>query len=204
MRDTGSRGAWGLGDGFSRPVALSADLPTCPSAHLPICRPTYLTYSPFLSYKYKLGVFSDPFLGLTGRRCTYPLTPHFYPASCICRIPEWPDGSGPRSRASGAGIKRTHLPDSRTAESPWRSRVLLAYIQEALKRARYELIEDEEPYYGEIPELPGVWATGKTLEECRENLLQAVEDWLLFSIANGFPIPPIGGITLHGPEKATA
>ena len=35
--------------------------------------------------------------------------------------------------------------------------VLTEYIDEALKRARYELIEDEEtPYYGEVPELPGV------------------------------------------------
>ena len=42
--------------------------------------------------------------------------------------------------------------------------MLLEYIEEALRRARYEIIEDEEPYYGEIPELQGVWATGRTLE----------------------------------------
>ena len=35
--------------------------------------------------------------------------------------------------------------------------MLLEYIEEALRRARYEIIEDEEPYYGEIPELQGVW-----------------------------------------------
>jgi hypothetical protein len=34
--------------------------------------------------------------------------------------------------------------------------MLLEYIQEALKRARYEIIDDEEPYYGEVPELQGV------------------------------------------------
>jgi Uncharacterised protein family (UPF0150). len=42
--------------------------------------------------------------------------------------------------------------------------MLTEYIQEALRRARYEIIDDEEPYYGEVPELQGVWATGKTLE----------------------------------------
>jgi hypothetical protein len=40
------------------------------------------------------------------------------------------------------------------------------YIEAALARAKYELLRDEEePYYGEIPELKGVWATGRTLEE---------------------------------------
>ena len=42
--------------------------------------------------------------------------------------------------------------------------MLTEYIEEALSRARYEIIEDEEPYYGEVRELQGVWATGKTLE----------------------------------------
>ena len=48
--------------------------------------------------------------------------------------------------------------------------MLIQYIQAALERAKYEIIDDEEPYYGEVPELEGVWATGKTLEECRRNL----------------------------------
>ena len=54
--------------------------------------------------------------------------------------------------------------------------MLTQYLQAALDRARYEIIEDEEPFYGEVPELPGVWATGKTLEECRRNLASALED----------------------------
>ena len=29
--------------------------------------------------------------------------------------------------------------------------MIIEYIQEALQRAHYELIKDEEPYYGEIP-----------------------------------------------------
>jgi len=65
------------------------------------------------------------------------------------------------------------------------------YIEAAMRRAHYEKIDDEEPYYGEIPGFKGVWATGKTLEECRQHLIQALEDWILFSIANGFPIPKI-------------
>ena len=60
--------------------------------------------------------------------------------------------------------------------------MLLQYIQTALEYAHYGIIEDEEPFYGEVPALPGVWATGKTLEECRRNLAEAIEDWVLFSI----------------------
>jgi len=91
-----------------------------------------------------------------------------------------------------------------TIESEEVGKMLIAYIQEALERARYELIEDEEPYYGEVPELAGVWATGKTLEACRRNLAEAIEDWVLFSIAKGLPIPALGQVAIHLPEKIPA
>ena len=67
--------------------------------------------------------------------------------------------------------------------------MLTEYVQAALDRAQYEPIEDEEPFYGEVPGLDGVWASGKTLEQCRTELVSAVEDWLLFSLAKGLPIP---------------
>jgi len=79
--------------------------------------------------------------------------------------------------------------------------MLTQYIQSALDHAHYEIIEDEEPYYGEVASLEGVWATGKTLEECRRNLAAAIEDWLLFSVAKGLPIPSLGETTLRLPEK---
>ena len=53
--------------------------------------------------------------------------------------------------------------------------MLIEYVEDALKRASYSIIEDDEPYYGEIEDLPAVWATGKTLEECRENLKETLE-----------------------------
>ena len=70
--------------------------------------------------------------------------------------------------------------------------MLTEYVEEALRRARYEKIEDEEPYYGEVGELRGVWATGKTLEECRSNLKEVIEGWILLSIKRGLEIPPLG------------
>jgi predicted RNase H-like HicB family nuclease len=78
--------------------------------------------------------------------------------------------------------------------------MLTNYIQKALDNARYEIIEDEEPYYGEVPGLDGVWATGPTLETCRKHLAAALEDWLVFSIAKGFPVPAIDGISIELPQ----
>jgi predicted RNase H-like HicB family nuclease len=80
--------------------------------------------------------------------------------------------------------------------------MLIEYIQEALRRARYELIEDEEPYYGEIPDLKGVWATGKTLEECRENLKDVVEGWILVSLRKELPIPTLGTFEIREVQVA--
>ena len=65
------------------------------------------------------------------------------------------------------------------------------YIQAALDLAHYEMIEDEEPFYGEIGVLQGVWATGQTLEECRRNLAETIEGWILVRIRNNLDIPKI-------------
>ena len=71
------------------------------------------------------------------------------------------------------------------------------YIEEAMKRAHYEIIEDEEPYYGEIRELKGVWATGKTLEECRNNLREVLEEWIIINLNRGIKLPKLGNISLE-------
>jgi len=81
--------------------------------------------------------------------------------------------------------------------------MLTEYIEEALRRARYEMIDDEEPYYGEVPELRGVWATGKTLEECRRNLKEVIEGWLVISIKKGLPVPRLGNLVVED-VKVTA
>ena len=75
--------------------------------------------------------------------------------------------------------------------------MLVEYIEEALKKARYELIDNPEPYYGEIRKLRGVWATGKTLEECRRNLAEVVEGWLIVRLRKGLSIPPLGRIRVE-------
>ena len=70
--------------------------------------------------------------------------------------------------------------------------MIVEYIEAALERARYEIIEDEEPYYGEVSGLDGAWATGKTLEECRHNLAEVIDGWIVVRLRKGLPIPSIG------------
>lgn len=75
--------------------------------------------------------------------------------------------------------------------------MIVEYIHAALAKAHYEMIPDEEPYYGEIPDLSGVYATGKTLEECRENLAEVIDGWLIIRLRRGMSIPPIQGISIE-------
>jgi predicted RNase H-like HicB family nuclease len=83
--------------------------------------------------------------------------------------------------------------------------MLTEYIEEALKRAHYEMINDpDEPYYGEVPELPGVWANAKTLETCRENLKEVVEGWILLSIKKALPLPKLGDVEIKEIQEEAA
>ena len=69
--------------------------------------------------------------------------------------------------------------------------MLTSYIQSALRKAKYKILEEGE-YYGEIPGFQGVWASAGTLEECREKLSNALETWLLFRISRNLKVPKVG------------
>ena len=74
--------------------------------------------------------------------------------------------------------------------------MLTKYIESAMKRASYEIIMDEEPYYGEISILKGVWSTGKTLEECKKNLQEALEDYIIISLERHLSLPEVDNISV--------
>ncbi len=75
------------------------------------------------------------------------------------------------------------------------------YIRKALEKAKYEIIKDKEPYYTQIEELPGVWATGKTLEECRRKLAEVIEGWILVRVKKGLPIPSLEKCRIEQPKE---
>jgi len=61
--------------------------------------------------------------------------------------------------------------------------MLTEYVQNKMERAKYKIIEDGT-YFGAIPELRGVWANSKTLEGCRKELREVLEEWLLLKISS--------------------
>ncbi len=80
--------------------------------------------------------------------------------------------------------------------------MLTNYIQAAMRQAHYEILPDGEGYFGSIPDLQGVWANAETLEACREELREVLEEWILIGLKMGHSIPQIDGIELNVKEDA--
>ena len=74
--------------------------------------------------------------------------------------------------------------------------MILEYSQAALRHAKYEILPDDGSYYGEIPECPGVYANATTLEDCRDELREVLDGWVLFRVHRNLPLPVIDGIEL--------
>ena len=64
--------------------------------------------------------------------------------------------------------------------------MLSKYIQAALRHAKYEILADDGTYFGEIPDCNGVYANSGTLEKCREELREVLEEWVLFEFIRIF------------------
>ena len=65
-----------------------------------------------------------------------------------------------------------------------------------MQKAKYEILPDDGTYYGEIPGFKGLYANANTLEECRDELEEVLEEWIFISIAKGLPIPKVDNIEL--------
>jgi len=65
--------------------------------------------------------------------------------------------------------------------------MLATYLDQAMEMAVYEIIEDEDTYWGGIPGLQGAWAGHATPEGCRRELREALSDWLALRLWLGLP-----------------
>ena len=74
--------------------------------------------------------------------------------------------------------------------------MLSEYLLAVMNRATFEVIDDDRSFYGRIPNLEGVWANAATLEDCRAELKQVLEEWLLLRLSERLSIPEIDGIDL--------
>jgi len=81
--------------------------------------------------------------------------------------------------------------------------MLLEYIQGALEGAEYKKLEDGT-WYAEIDGFEGVWANGHTVEECRNELVQVLEEWLILKIRDKDPVPKVKGIDITVHASAVA
>ena len=75
--------------------------------------------------------------------------------------------------------------------------MLSDYIQSAMSEAKYEILFDTNTYYGEIEKCKGVWAESDTLENCRKELQEVLEGWLILKLKDGDEIPVINNIEIN-------
>lgn len=62
------------------------------------------------------------------------------------------------------------------------------FIAKKMGLAKYKLLKDGS-YFGEIPGLAGVWSSAKSLEGCRQELQEVLEDWALLKIRSHETVP---------------
>ena len=82
--------------------------------------------------------------------------------------------------------------------------MLTKYLEAAMRHAHYEILTDDRTYYGEIPECQGVYANARTLEACRSELAEVLEDWLFFRVYKNLPLPKIDGVELSMKKEIAA
>lgn len=62
------------------------------------------------------------------------------------------------------------------------------FLDKKMKSARYKILDDSS-YFGEIPRLRGVWASADNLEDCRLQLREVLEEWVLLKVRDREKVP---------------
>ena len=73
--------------------------------------------------------------------------------------------------------------------------MLTDYIRVAMRKATYEILPDST-FYGEIPSLQGVYANAAALDDCRKELQEVLEGWIVLGLRLGHTLPVVDGIAL--------
>ncbi len=78
------------------------------------------------------------------------------------------------------------------------------YLQAAMRKAQFERMENGE-WFASIPGFVGLWATGSTEDEARQELIATLYEWLKVTQQTGEPrrVPDIDGFTLSEIPKRT-
>jgi predicted RNase H-like HicB family nuclease len=79
--------------------------------------------------------------------------------------------------------------------------ILVKYCEQALQQAKYKTLEDGT-WFAEINDFEGVWGNGATVEDCRTDLLEALEEWVILKLQDGEALPVVEGVTIKVSEVA--
>lgn len=69
--------------------------------------------------------------------------------------------------------------------------MLSHYIRTVMTHAQYRVLPEDDSVYGELPGFDDVHAYGDTLELCRHNLAESLEEWIFFRVSRKLPLPPL-------------
>lgn len=81
--------------------------------------------------------------------------------------------------------------------------MFVEYCQKVMGLAEYKRLDDGT-WFAEIPGFQGVWASGDSVESCRQELLEVLEEWLLLKIKDSEPLPEIDGCNIEIRQVAVA
>jgi len=81
--------------------------------------------------------------------------------------------------------------------------MIIEYCQKALEKAEYKKLEDGT-WFAEIHGFRGVWANGKSVEECRKELITVLEEWIVLKLRDNNSIPEVDGLRIEIKELAVA
>ena len=74
--------------------------------------------------------------------------------------------------------------------------MLTQYIEVAMRHAVCEWLPNDGIHYCEIPELPGVWASGDTEAATRQELQDVLEGWIALRLSLHHVIPAIDEVAI--------
>ncbi len=80
---------------------------------------------------------------------------------------------------------------------------LSSYIDAALASARFKVLGNKT-WFGEISACKGVWANAKTMKQCKEELREVLEDWIVLKLRSNEDLPAVHGKRLTVPEPMRA
>ena len=63
---------------------------------------------------------------------------------------------------------------------------------------------EDGTWFAEIPGFKGVWANGDSIEECRKELIDVLEEWLVLKLRDKDPSPTVDGLTIEIRDVAVA